>query len=217
MPSIYRNYEEIAGRVESIDGLLQHGQEKFLFELVRQLPDDAAIVEIGSFLGRSTVTMGLACKGTNRKIYSIDTWNGNDVDFPVQDFYLNWAKNIIDNQLEGYVMPLIGNSYVILNLWNTIARDKKMDLIFIDGSHVYRDVLADFYYSFEHVKDGGWVLFHDITTDGWPDPEMVWQEVASKLLVNHRFQTTLGGGRKQGPMPRWAEIYCKKMLPAIRN
>lgn len=215
MSQQYTHYDDIAEKVDSIDGLLQKGQEKFLFDQIQQLPDDAIIVEIGSFLGRSTASMGFACVGTSRKIYSIDTWNGNNSDFPVQDFSLNWAKNIMNNQLEGYVMPLIGDSYTILNLWNSITRYKKIDLIFIDGSHVYKDVLADFYFSYEHVKDGGWILFHDITADGWPDPEMVWQEVAGKLLINHRFQTTLGGGQKQGPMPRWADIFCKKMLPSL--
>ncbi|MDD2338162.1 MAG: hypothetical protein PHD01_16510, partial [Geobacteraceae bacterium] len=71
----YVHYSTI---VEAIEGFMVPGQEEFLFNKIQSLPEDAVILEIGSFKGRSTVAMGYACMGTRRKIYSIDTWNGNN-------------------------------------------------------------------------------------------------------------------------------------------
>lgn len=82
----YESCEQIAHIVDEIEGLLVIGQERFLFDMVRGLPEDAVIVEIGSYLGKSTVCMGLACKGTGRRIYAIDTWDGNDKDFDERNF-----------------------------------------------------------------------------------------------------------------------------------
>jgi predicted O-methyltransferase YrrM len=205
-------FEEVADRVAEIDGLLWPGQEKFLFDAVKRLPNDAVIVEIGSFTGRSTISMALACKGTDRRIYSIDTWNGNDADFNIRDFYLNWAGNVIRNGVEAHVLPLVGLSSVVMPLWKLVTNGKKIDMLFIDGSHIYRDVVSDFYHSYEHVNDGGWIFFHDITTDGLAGPHQVWRELASEILVDHRFESTLGGGRKHGELPRWASLFCKKVM-----
>lgn len=208
----YNSYEEVEGRIAAVDGLLRDGQEKFLFNAVKKLPHDALIVEIGAFMGKSTLCMGFACCGTLRKIFSVDTWNGNDTDFPIRDCYLNWSKNIIDAGLEGLVFPLIGDSRVVMPLWDTVTGGKKIDMLFIDGSHAYLDVLADFYNSYAHVRDDGLIFLHDIVEDGWPGPDQVWKELASNVLVEHEFQSTLGGGRKKGALPRWAVMYCEKIL-----
>ncbi|MFZ4855144.1 MAG: class I SAM-dependent methyltransferase [Desulfuromonadaceae bacterium] len=213
----YEHFEEIEVQVASVDGLLRDGQERFLFETVKRLPQDATIVEIGAFMGKSTLCMGFACLGTRRKIYSVDTWNGNNADFFINDFYINWATNVINAGLEGHAFPLVGNSRVIMPLWETISKGKKIDMLLIDGSHVYNDVLADFYNSFNHVKDNGLVFLHDITDDGWQGPDRVWKELASNLLVDQVFLSTLGGGRKNANLPRWAEMYCNKILNSHKS
>ena len=65
-------YKDIESSVETVDGHLVLGQEKFLFDKVRSLPEGAAILEIGSNHGRSTVSMAFGCVGTNKRIFSID-------------------------------------------------------------------------------------------------------------------------------------------------
>lgn len=213
----YEFFEEVEERIAVVDGLLLEGQGRFLFETVKQLPHDAVIVEIGAFMGKSTLCMGFACCGTRRRVYSVDTWNGNDTDFLINDFYISWAKNVIDAGLEEHVFPLIGHSGVIMTLWDSMLKDKKIDLLFIDGSHVYRDVLADFYNSYRHVKENGLIFFHDITDEGWQGPDQVWRELARDVLSEHAFLSTLGGGRKKGDLPRWAGLYCDKILKSSPN
>lgn len=188
-------YQDIKNAVEAVTGFMIPGQEEYLFNKVQSLPDDAVIVEIGSFKGRSTVAMGYACIGTNRKIYSIDTWDGNDSDFSERQFFEIWQQNVQNNNLAKYVTPLRGYSHDILNRWQELADAKAIDFIFIDGSHQYEDVLKDFELSFPLVKDNGWIAFHDVINT-WPGPDRVWHDIAKFSLINHQYSSSLACGQK---------------------
>lgn len=188
-------YQTIHDAVKSIPGFMIPGQEEYLFNKVQSLPEEAVIVEIGSFKGRSTVAMGYACIGTNRKIYAIDTWDGNDSDFSERQFFEIWRQNIQINGLEEYVIPLRGYSHDTLSCWHELTDGKDIDFIFIGGSHQYLDVLKDFELSFPLVKDGGWIAFHDVIHT-WPGPERVWHKTAKYILVNHEYSSSLACGQK---------------------
>jgi predicted O-linked N-acetylglucosamine transferase (SPINDLY family)/glycosyltransferase involved in cell wall biosynthesis/predicted O-methyltransferase YrrM len=189
------SYTTIQSAVEAIEGFMVPGQEEYLFNKVKSLPNDAVIVEIGSYKGRSTVAMSYACIGTNRKIYCLDTWDGNDTDFSDRNFFDIWQENIEKNGLSQYVVPLRGYSHQILSQWEELTGDKAIDFIFIDGSHQFLDVLKDYEQSLPLVKDGGWIAFHDVVPT-WPGPERVWHNIAKHCLLNHEYSSTLACGQK---------------------
>ncbi|BAT55078.1 Glycosyl transferase, group 1 [Nostoc sp. NIES-3756] len=189
------SYETLHNAVASVEGFMIPGQEEYLFNKVKSLPEDAVIVEIGSFKGRSTVAMGYACIGTNRKIYAIDTWDGNDSDFAERQFFEIWQQNIEANGIEEYVIPIRGYSHEILAQWQNLTNGKSIDFIFIDGSHQYLDVLKDFEMSFPLVKDGGWMAFHDVI-ETWPGSERAWHKTAKYFLANHEYSSSLACGQK---------------------
>ncbi len=189
------SYTTIQSAVEALDGFMVPGQEEYLFNKVKSLPDDAVIVEIGSYKGRSTVAMSYACIGTNRKIYCIDTWDGNDTDFSDRNFFDIWQENVEKNGLSQYVVPLRGYSHQILSQWEELTGGQAIDFIFIDGSHQFLDVLKDYEHSLPLVKDGGWIAFHDVVPT-WPGSECVWHNIAKYGLLNHEYSSTLACGQK---------------------
>lgn len=189
------SYTTIQSAVEAIDGFMVPGQEEYLFNKVKSLLDDAVIVEIGSYKGRSTVAMSYACIGTNRKIYCIDTWDGNDTDFSDRNFFDIWQENVAKNGLSQYVVPLRGYSHKILSQWEELTGSKAIDFIFIDGSHQFLDVLKDYELSLPLIKDGGWIAFHDVVPT-WPGSERVWHNIAKHGLLNHEYSSTLACGQK---------------------
>ena len=71
-----REFLKVFPRIDSIKGFLVPGQEAWMFGAAKSLPKTANIVEIGCFLGRSTASFALACKGSNRRVFSIDTFGG---------------------------------------------------------------------------------------------------------------------------------------------
>jgi glycosyltransferase involved in cell wall biosynthesis/SAM-dependent methyltransferase/predicted O-methyltransferase YrrM len=188
-----QRYESIASAVESIDGYLSPGQEKFLYEKVMSLPTDAAIVEVGGYLGRSTCAMAFACVGTQRHIFCIDTFFGNDGPMGrSENFFDVWKANLQQFDLLSYVTPISGYSHDVLSNWGNRPAPC---FIFMDGSHEYEDVLRDLMLSYPLLKSGGWIAFHDFEP-GWPGPWRVWIESASQVLADHEYCSNLACGRK---------------------
>lgn len=180
------NYASVKSEVEDVEGFLIPGQEEYLFNKVKSLPDDAIIVEIGSHKGRSTVAMGYACKGTKRKIHCIDPWPNTFNEF---------ISNIQKNKLEDFIIPVKGMSQDILKSRHNLVGEKEVDFVFIDGSHEHIDVLKDFELAYPLVKKNGWIALHDVI-ETWPGPERVWNEIAKPILINHEYCTSIACGQK---------------------
>jgi predicted O-methyltransferase YrrM len=89
-----------------------------------------------------------------------------------------------------YVTPVQGWSSEVAREWN-----REIHMLFIDGSHRYEDVLADFENFLPHVAPGGVIALHDIA-GAWPGPTRAWQEQVKRRLVRTGECKTLGYGRK---------------------
>ncbi|NEO06106.1 class I SAM-dependent methyltransferase [Moorena sp. SIO3I8] len=190
----FNSYETVKEAVETIDGFLVPGQEEFLFNKVKSLPEDALIVEVGSYKGRSTAAMAFACVGTNRKIYCIDPWIGQCQDIPEKSVFEVWKENLDKYQLTPYIKSFQGYSLEILKRWGELTGEKTIDFVFIDGSHEYLDVLTDFGLLLPLMKVGGWMAFHDVV-ETWPGSNYLWHDIVKFRLTDHEYSTTLACGR----------------------
>jgi len=172
------NFEDVKERIYAIPGLLIPGQEEWLFETAKALPDNAIIVEIGGYLGRSTCSLAFGCVGSRKYVCTIDpfadfVWLGGRN----PNFFETWQNNIRKNNLLRYVIPLVGFSQDVAKIWA-----KPIDFLFIDGSHQYEDVLADFNNFYSYVVPGGIVALHDVEK-GHPGVVKVWNQHVKKKLV----------------------------------
>ena len=141
-----------------IEGLHTRKEREWLFELAGKAKGN--IVEIGSFLGHSTIIMA---KGTNGgTVYAIDPHIGicqqgdEDNSAPVGDTWKAFNTNIAFMEVSHKIQPLKMTSEAAVANW-----DKPIDLLFIDGSHRYKDVKKDFLLWKEHLGSGSVVVFHD--------------------------------------------------------
>lgn len=191
-PAIEREWRRAWPLIDAVPGYLLQGQERWLFEAAYSLPSPANIVEIGSFMGRSTCSLASGCRDTQKRVFAIDTFNGNDYDFPARGYLDQFSDNVKGCGLSRYVEPVVGVSYEIARSWN-----RPIHMLFIDGSHQYEDVLADFEGFFPHVAPGGIVALHDVCED-WPGPSRVWHETAKRRLVDTSHFKSLAYGRKPG-------------------
>ena len=185
--------------IDRVPGYLIPGQEHWLYTIVKDLPEDAVIVEVGSFLGRSTTAMAFACRGTSRKIYCVDTFQGNESDFVKgqsnvtwegDEFLTQFKKNINSNNLMEYVVPVPGISHEVGAGW-----DRKIDFLFIDGSHRYEDVIRDFDIFSPHVKAGSIIAFHDVLPN-WEGPFKAWNDHIQYHLLDPSHFFSIAYGKK---------------------
>jgi predicted O-methyltransferase YrrM len=198
-----RDFARLWPQIDSVEGLLAPGQEEWLFRMARALPDGARIVEIGSFKGRSTVCLGLGCKETRRHVYAIDRFQGSYKDLDGYDelkptfeegFFETWSANVRRNGIDQWVTPLVGNSLEVASHWRA-----PIHLLWIDGSHEYEDVLADFKAFYPWVVYGGVIALHDVTHT-WDGPTRVWNEhVCIRLKETGRVGSLAFGKKRELP------------------
>lgn len=147
-------------KIKPIEGWLTKNEAVFLFEHAKNVMPENAIVEIGSWKGRSTTCLGIGSQsGKNAKIYAIDPHVGSSEHqrkFGKVDTFKDFLKNIQRYSVSEFIEPIRDNS---LNVARSFTR--KVGFIFIDGAHEYRAVRSDFESWFPKVVPGGVVAFHD--------------------------------------------------------
>ena len=133
-------------------------------QIVDQIPDDGKIVEIGSFLGRSTHYLATSLMNANKeqvKIYCVDTFEGSSEHSPLKlpkDFLHLFKENLKFFIGREMVIPCQGRSDD-KNLINKFE-DESIDYIMVDGAHEHEAVMEDISYWWPKLKPNG-VMFGD--------------------------------------------------------
>lgn len=137
-------------------------KEQELLWLAKQAVEHRCIVEIGSYLGRSTRAL---LDHTSGEVYAIDDWKGpRDVYLTKQqrrDLFYQFIKNTdwINRQHKLHVVSC-DHANIPISMENI-----KPDMVFIDGSHEYEDTKRDIEYWLPRIVPGGLISGHDINFD----------------------------------------------------
>jgi predicted O-methyltransferase YrrM len=154
-PHVETNFAEAWARVRGIDGWLTEGQARMLYDAAASTPPATAIVEIGSHHGRSTVILGRA-KRPATELVAVDPfddprWGGGTEALAIFD--TNLARHGLTDQVQ-HVRSFGADAG---RQW----RGGPVGLLFVDGAHDYRTVLADLRSWVPHLAPGACVLMHD--------------------------------------------------------
>lgn len=125
--------------------------------LAEQAVDHHKIVEIGSYLGRSTLALLDNCDGI---VYACDDWKGPRESFIEHrnQLFTNFCLNVGHHILSGKVRIVSGDHA-------DIQFNGKADMVFIDGSHEYEDVKRDILFWKDKLEAGGLLCGHDADWD----------------------------------------------------
>jgi predicted O-methyltransferase YrrM len=132
--------------------------------IVDKIPENGKIVEIGSFMGRSTHYLATSLMNANKeqvKIYAIDTFEGSSEHISLKiprDFSSIFKENLKFFIGREMVIPVQGRSDdpEILNKF----KDEDIDYIMVDGAHEHEPVLYDIENWWPKLKPDG-VMFGD--------------------------------------------------------
>lgn len=143
-----------------IPGFLDTAESYLLHNLAKS-QEQAVIVEIGTYYGRATYCLATGAKISGGHVYTIDAYEPHTIGemTVTADIPAAVGKMLKQHGLAEYVTPIIDHGAKVAKTW-----DAPVDLLFIDGSHEYKDVKADFNAWKKHIK--GVVAFHDYT-DNW--------------------------------------------------
>lgn len=147
------------------------------------------ILEIGSYEGASSIFFLDILK--NSKIYCVDTWSSR-FRFGVTKKNINYSKieKRFDYNLQPYKKRVHKFKKDSSLFFKKINKDLLFDLIYIDGSHKYKDVLNDARNGFDHLKNEGIIIFDDFNKPEVLKAAMFFLNVNQKkikiLMVYHQ-------------------------------
>ncbi len=141
-----------------------------------QTDESAALLEIGTYCGKSAILLGAAARATGATAFTVDHHRGSeenqagwehhdaglvDPDTGLMDTLPVFRRTIAAAGLEPEVVAVIGRSASVARHWTT-----PLDLLFIDGGHGEEPAHADLEGWAPWVRHGGLLLIHDV----FPDP-----------------------------------------------
>jgi len=136
-------------------------------QLIPHLPGRQSFLEIGSFEGRSTVWIVENMMEDGAYIDCIDTWEGGeehddeDMDAALLRFRAN-VKLLEAKHPDRRVCAHHETSQWALSQFNAKMYGKTIyDFIYIDGSHIAKDVLTDACMAWPLLKPKGFMVFDD--------------------------------------------------------
>jgi len=116
------------------------------------------ILEVGSWLGKSTSVLGQYAKEVGGLVLAVDWWQSNpDVGLCADGVYEQFRSNMIELGIDDVVIPIRVRSEVAA----TLIKDFSIDMVFIDGDHKYESVRKDLSGWMNKVKHGGVICGHD--------------------------------------------------------
>ena len=139
------------------------------------------IIELGSYLGWSAITMADICRQNNIecKILCVDTWLGsvehwrkdqcnslskyNYFSNGTSTMFDSFCKNVISHGVQNYIIPLPNTTDVMFKLLSHY--NIKSDLIYVDSAHEYESVLKDLTSYYTLLNEGGYIIGDDCC---WP-------------------------------------------------
>ena len=180
-----QTFMEWATKFENINGFLDPLEGYVLALFAAHGTGQGEIVEIGSYMGRSTCWLAAGSKMTGReKVTAVDHFRGSpehrkgqmmEEEALLRDGSLlpSFLKNIRAAGLADQITPLEARSRAAAASWS-----KPIRLLFIDGDHSYEASKKDFETWSPHVVPEGLIAFHDI--EGWPGVTRYYHELMAQ-------------------------------------
>lgn len=155
-----------------VAGWLTRAEAGLLYDAAAAAPAGQAVVEIGSFAGKSTVALALGARsGAGARVCAVDPHTGSAETAAVTGFLDTFGlfKANLERHGAAEQVDVVRDFSV-----SAAARfERPVAFLFIDGAHGYRAVRDDFESWFPKVVEGGLVAFHDSWILPFPGPNLL--------------------------------------------
>lgn len=165
----------------AVEGWLSDAQGEALFEAAFR-SRAGAIVEIGSWKGRSTVWLASGAQLSGRRVYAVDPHENSHED-PSARTLDEFLGNLARAGVAGVVEPVVLPSEHAIH-----AVEGPVGLLFVDGDHSVEGARRDAELWLPRILVGGTVMFHDVATSGYAGPRRVFQKGICWSQEYHRIR-----------------------------
>jgi predicted O-methyltransferase YrrM len=151
-------------RASFIGGWLAREEAELLYELAAAVPEGRDIVEVGSYLGRSTAFLAQGA-GAGRTVHAVDPHTSGSLQLragPGLDTFPQFQRNMAAIDVADRVEPHVTVSAQAAAEYG----GRPVGLLFVDGNHSERAVVEDGQAWAPHLADGCFVAFDDFAWSG---------------------------------------------------
>lgn len=194
-----RGFQGIWEKAKKIPGYITKYEAFVLYMVAQNQGRYGNVMEIGSFLGRSSVIIAKALVDLNsvNRLTCIDNFSKVEsskyhlkIDNPRREF----ERNINNIGLTEYIELIEGDSSEILE---KIANP--FSFVFIDGAHTKEQIEVDYNYSMRILQKGGVMAIHDYRNENVSQEYTDWIEEnivkrKDSIYILHRNPDYLGNG-----------------------
>lgn len=169
-------------QLASLEGLVSEGVGLKLSQLSAVVPPRLAVVEIGSYKGKSTCYLAAGAQyGKGAFVHAVDPWDtpgnvGGRFHFDTQEVRQAFRRQVDSMLLTSRVIVHQGFSVEVARSW-----DIPIGLLYIDGSHTEKDVRADWVAWSRFLAPGAVVAFDDYDTPRNPGVKRVVDQIHQDL------------------------------------
>jgi len=197
--------------VQSCKGYLDQAEGLRLYALAAEHGKLGAIVEIGSYCGKSSVYLGAGAQLAGSRVLCVDHHRGSEEHQPGEEYH---DPELFDAEagqmdtlralrrtlrlagLEDVCIPFVTRSATAAQLWAA-----PLGMVFIDGGHSFEAAEADYAGWHDKLAPGGVLAIHDLfpnPAEGGQAPITIYRKgLASGLFDALETTKTLGVLRRR--------------------
>lgn len=166
---------DLPADIERIKGFLAAPEALALYQTALAVSTLGPVLEVGSYCGKSTIYLGLACRANGATVFALDHHRGSeehqlgecfhdpdlyDSEHSEFDSFGEFRRNIEGAGLRDTVVPLVSDSATVARHWQT-----PLAMVFIDGGHSLDAALTDYRCWSTQILRGGVLAVHDVFDD----------------------------------------------------
>lgn len=177
-----------------------------IFDFLITQKSPTLIIELGTFLGDSAITMAKSIRKNNLNcnIICVDTWLGskehwlttecnllnlfNNFETGTSELYYKFIKNVINHKVDDVIIPIPATTNVAFEVLKSL--NIKADLIYIDADHTEQMVYNDLQNYSSLLSDNGTIFGHDINWQSVQTAVNRYCMDSNKKWIEHKDSTT---------------------------
>jgi len=156
-----------------------------IYKLASTCTGNGIILEIGSFMGRSTICLAMgSIIGCNVKVHSVDPHKGwvTHVENGIESSYKPFMENIKKMNVADMIIPYVMKSNEAIN-----KIKKPIEIIYISASNIYENVISYHDDWYDKLLPNGIIIFEG----GVSIPGQIWNRgtsiAANKILKSGKY------------------------------
>ena len=167
---------DLLAAARAAPGFMPDDEGRALYAAARDVPVDGPLLEVGSYLGKSTLYLAAAARERKGVVVTVDHHRGSEEHQPGWEYHdpslvdgvtgridtlPGFRRTIASAGAEDVVVAVVARGETLAGLWST-----PLAFVFLDGSHTDESAQRDYECWAPHVAPGGTLAIHDV----FPDP-----------------------------------------------